>query len=44
MKYCISHKTDDGVFWKKIFDDKIHQLCLQGASKEVEAEVEQSPL
>ena len=30
IKFCISHKTDDSVFWNKLFDDKSHQVCLHG--------------
>jgi len=33
IKYCISHKTDNGNFWKKIFEDKINQACLQGGGR-----------
>ena len=30
MKFCINHKSDNGILWKKLLDDKSHQVCLQG--------------
>jgi len=30
MKFCVGHKSDNGVLWKKILDDKSHQVCLNG--------------
>jgi len=31
MKFCIGHKSNYGVLWKNIFDDKSHQVCSMEA-------------
>jgi len=35
IKFCIGHKTDDGVLWKEILDDKSRQVCLHGGGSTV---------
>ena len=35
MKFCIGHKSDDGVIWKKISAEKSRQVFIHGGESTI---------